>query len=182
MIKPLNIEDELLQRANKVLDTIGLDIESVVRMTLKRVVRDGGISFLISNVLQTENTGTELEQEEENTVRVNKTNAIVRFKECGCFISKNATFASSNRATNNYWANPTFDVLDQDWYLILHDRQKKELHLFSIPVGAIKASELVCRNDREDRVDLQIFYNDPTYTDSRSKMSFKKYLVKTINY
>lgn len=183
MSKTVFIDDELMQSASKVLDTIGLDVDSVVRMTLKRVIRDGGISFLIANSSLTEQQTIEVTtNEDENTVRVNKTNAVVRFKENGCFVSKNITFASSNRATNNYWANPPFEVLKQDWYLILHDRQKRELHLFMIPVGAVTASDLVCRNDREDRVDLQIYYNDPTYTDSRSKISFSKFLVKSIGY
>ena len=137
---------------------------------------------MVTNVPQAEDAVPSATQKEECTVRVNKSNAVVRFKEHGCTISKNVTFASSNRATNNYWANPPFDVLKQAWYLILHDRQKRELHLFEVPVGAVDAAKLVCRNDREDRVDLQIYYNDPTYTDSRSKMSFAKFLVKSITY
>ena len=137
---------------------------------------------MVTNVPQAEDTVLNDTQEEEAVVRVNKSNAVVRFKEYGCAISKNVTFASSNRATNNYWANPPFDVLKQDWYLILHDRQKRELHLFAVPAGAVDAAELVCRSDREDRVDLQIYYNDPTYTDSRSKVSFAKFLVKSILY
>ena len=183
MSKAVYVDDDLINGATKVLDTIGLDVDSVVRMALKRVARDGGISFLIANQTKADQPIAEvITEEEENTIRVNKTNAVVRFKESGFFVSKNATFASSNRATNNYWANPPFDVLKQDWYLILHDRQKKELHLFLIPSGAIMASELVCRNDREDRVDLQIYYNDPTYTDSRSKISFSKFRLKSIQY
>ena len=182
MEKMIRADNELIERASEVLDTIGLDVESVIRMTLKRIIREGGISFMVSNVTQVENAVINTTQEEEHAVRVNKSNAVVRFKEYGCTISKNVTFASSNRATNNYWANPPFDVLKQDWYLILHDRQKRELYLFEVPAGAVNAAELVCRNDREDRVDLQIYYNDPTYTDSRSKVSFAKFLVKSIEY
>lgn len=183
MSKTVFIDDELMQCASNVLDTIGLDVDTVVRMTLKRVVRDGGISFLIANAVPADQQIFEaITNEDENKIRVNKTNAVVRFRESGCFVSKNATFASNNRATNNYWANPPFEVLKQDWYLILHDRQKRELHLFMIPAGAVMASDLVSRNDREDRVDLQIYYNDPTYTDSRSKISFSKFLVKSIQY
>ena len=183
MSKTVFVDDSLMREAASVLDTIGLDVDSVVRMTLKRVVRDGGISFLIANSAPMNQQITEVTtDEDDSTIRVNKTNAVVRFKENGCFVSKNTTFASSNRATNNYWANPPFEVLKQDWYLILHDRQKRELHLFMVPAGAVEARDLVCRNDREDRVDLQIYYNDPTYTDSRSKISFSKFHIKSIGY
>ena len=183
MSKTVFIDDELMQSASKVLDTIGLDVDSVVRMTLKRVIRDGGISFLIANSSPTEQQTIEVTtNEDENTVRVNKTNAVVRFKENGCFVSKNTTFASSNRATNNYWANPPFEVLKQDWYLILHDRQKRELHLFMIPANAISSQQMVCRFDQKEKIDLQICYNDPTYTDNRSKLSFAKYRIKSISY
>ena len=104
------------------------------------------------------------------------------FRERGYLLSRNTTFASNNRTTSHYWANPSFDTLEDDWYLILHDRQNQELHLFKIKAGAIDASELVCRNDRKDRIDLQIYYNDPTYRDSRSKLSFSKFLIADIVY
>lgn len=182
MKKIITIDGELAKQAAGVLNAIGLDVETVVRMTLKRVVRDGNISFLVAGALPPENSVIERAQEDDDTVHINKSIAVARFKEEGHFVSKNVTFASSNRATNNFWANPPFDVLDQDWYLILHDRQNKKLHLFRVPAGAVSALDLKSRNDREDRIDLQIYYNDPTYTDSRSKVSFAKYKVETIAY
>ena len=102
MSKTVFIDDDLMQEASKVLDTIGLDVDTVVRMSLKRVIRDGGIAFLIANSSPVDQPMSEtITDEDENAVRVNKTNAVVRFKENGCFVSKNTTFASSNRATNN---------------------------------------------------------------------------------
>ena len=49
MSKAVYVDDDLINGKTKVLDTIGLDVDSVVRMALKRVARDGGISFLIAN-------------------------------------------------------------------------------------------------------------------------------------
>ena len=90
-------------------------------------------------------------------------------------ITRNNTFASKNRASNFYWANPQFDVLEQDWYLILNDWYKKELHLFRTPAYALAANALASRSDNEDKIDLQIIYNDSTFTDSRSKISFANF-------
>ena len=38
------------------------------------------------------------------------------------------------------------------------------------------------RKDKTDLIDIQIYCDDNTFTDSRSGISFAKWLVKTINY
>lgn len=108
--------------------------------------------------------------------------AVNLFKSKGFTTSRNTTFSSKNKASNCYWANPLFESLKQDWYLILNDWHKNELHLFKIPVHTLTENDLVCRADNEDKIDLQIAYNDITFTDNRSKISFAKFLVTTISY
>lgn len=65
---------------------------------------------------------------------------------------------------------------------ILNDWIKGELHLFMIPAHAIDRRFMVSRVDLREKIDLQIGYNDPTFTDTRSKQSFAKYLVMSIRY
>ena len=163
-----------------------MDAGAVAKMALKRVVRDGGISFLVADVPKIEvhapvemipTTSADME-----TGRINKSAATNLFRRNGVSTNNNVTFASKNKAGNYYWANPLFDALKQDWYLILNDWIKKELHLFKIPAQSLKESDLVSRSDNEEKIDLQIAYNDATFTDGRSKVSFADFLIKSISY
>lgn len=186
MANSIYIEEQLLQDAEQILEKLGLDASTVAKMALKRVVRDGGISFLIADLPKIEvepvsvpsiPVAVTVEQG-----RITKSAAASLFKNKGFPPSHNLTFASKNKAGNYYWANPLFDVLKQDWYLILNDWIKRELHLFKIPVHALKENDLISRSDNDEKIDLQIAYSDTTFTDSRSKISFAKFLVTTTSY
>ena len=50
MANAIYIEEQLLQDAEQILEKLGLDTSTVAKMALKRVVRDGGISFLIADL------------------------------------------------------------------------------------------------------------------------------------
>lgn len=104
------------------------------------------------------------------------------FFEKGHNISTNYTFSSENETSHVFWANPSYTVLRENWYLILNDKTKHVLNLFMIPADEIKRHELVMRNDNQNLIDLQIAYNDSTFTDNRSKKSFKPYFVDRISY
>jgi len=186
MTNVIHIEDSLLHEAQQVLDNLGLDVGTVTKIALKRIVRDGGISFLIADMPKIEIDSTSVDptsiSANADHSRITKSIASNLFKSKGYATNRNVTFASKNKASNFYWANPLFDALEQDWYLILNDWINKDLHLFKIPVHALKASDLVSRSDNENKIDLQIVYNDITFTDSRSKISFAPFLVKSISY
>ena len=180
------IEEQLRQDAEQILEKLGLDANTVAKMALKRVVRDGGISFLIADLpkIEVEPTVTSAVPAIMNAAqsRITKSAAANLFKSKGYTTNNNVTFSSKNKAGNYYWANPLFEVLNQDWYLILNDWINRELHLFKIPVHALKENDLVSRSDNDKKVDLQIAYNDTTFTDSRSKISFAKFLIMTVSY
>ena len=186
MENTIYVDEQLLRNAERILEEIGLDASAVAKMALKRVVRDGGISFLVTDVPRIEiqtpvETVAQIPVVEE-TGRINKSAAVNLFRRNSVYTNNNVTFASKNKAGNYYWANPLFDALKQDWYLILNDWIKKELHLFKIPAHALKESDLVSRSDNEEKIDLQIAYNDVTYTDGRSKVSFDRFHIKSISY
>lgn len=98
----------------------------------------------------------------------------------GIYVSKDFTKAKKNSSENLYWANPNKKKLLSDWWLVLVDYPVKALHCFMIPANSIKCNELKYRSN--GRIDLQIYYNDSEFTDSRSKISFRRWLVQTIKY
>ena len=55
-------------------------------------------------------------------------------------------------------------------------------NLFVIPAHTIAAQSLICRADKPYQIDLHIMYDDPSFTDTRSKMSFAKFLTQSIKY
>ena len=186
MANVIYVDEQLLREAEQILETIGLDASVVAKMALKRVVRDGSISFLVADVPKIEiQTPAEIAPTSsvvEEAGRINKSAAVNLFRRNGVYTNNNVTFASKNKVGNYYWANPLFEAIKQDWYLILNDWKKKELHLFKIPAHTFKESDLVPRSDNEEKIDLQIAYNDTTFTDGRSKVSFADFLVKSISY
>lgn len=182
MPKFLTLETKLVKEVEPILDDLGIEIETVIKMALKRIVRDKNISFLTSTIndnstIQLAHATGSVKEE-----RISKNRAIALFSAHGIRFNRNVTFASKNRAAYNYWANPYFFALNEDWYIILNDWIKRELHLFMIPAHAILPQQMVCRIDKPEMIDLQICYSDPTFTDNRSKLSFVKYLVRSIPY
>lgn len=183
----LDIDEKLLTQANSVLENVGMDIQTIVKVLLTRVVKEGSIIFLFS---QNAPEASRVLKEQENNSNVNepfnfkmtKSRAKRLFESAEIKITDKVTFASKNRAVANYWANPSLDVLKTESSLILNDVVRKKLILFIIPANAIKETELKKRRDKPDLIDLQIAYNDNTYTDTRSGYSFSKYFIKEIDY
>lgn len=182
MPKIIALDSQLVKSVEPILNDVGIDLDTVLKMTLKKIARDKDISFLMAKQPDVPAANTVTPTALVSDDRISKGRAIALFEAQGFRVNRNVTFASKNRSAYNYWANPYFFALDNDWYLILNDWQKKELHLFLISARSIHPDSMVCRIDQKDKIDLQICYNDPTYTDNRSKISFAKYLLKSIRY
>lgn len=179
-------EDFYIDAKNIVLEE-GLDIDTVVNIFFKKIVKEGSIGFLFGRKDNEVNTPNSVSQSVnvrgplfDN--RMTKSIAKRLFMDKGFKIGDNCVFASENSSTHIFWANIHYSVLSQNWSLILNDKSKKILHLLSIPAGEFNADDLVMRADKPEIIDLQIAYNDPTFTDNRSRLSFSKYLVESINY
>ncbi len=183
-------EKELIREVEAILDDIGLDMQTVTRITLKRIARERSAAFLLAGGSASEpqqaakSAGKEKDAaiQPDGRVKMTKNKAVALFRQKGITLSRNTTFSSKNNSTHIYWANPNFQVLKSDWNLILNDWVHRQLHLFIIPANKIAASSLVGRADSPDLIDLQIAPDDPTYTDNRSKMSFCNYFIKTVTY
>ena len=186
----IEVQEDTLDQATGVLEDLGLEVESAVRMFLKRVVKEQSVAFVLpsANAISVSQPVVErVASQTTETVKVDrgemrKTLAVKMFKERGRYIDKNVTYSSKNRTTYNYWSNPNFAVLEEDWTLILNDWVNQKLYLFRIPRHSIPASELVGRNDQPDLIDIQILEDNPNFVDRRSGFSFKIFLVDEIQY
>ena len=118
-----------------------------------------------------------------NYSKITKSEAINLFMGRGFYIRRNITFASENKSSSkHFWANPNVRYLRDDWWLILNDISKRTLHLFFIPANSINSNSMYLRSDKPDLIDMQINYNDKTFTDSRSYISFENWLKDSIKY
>lgn len=97
---------------------------------------------------------------------------------------RNISFSSKNdsQLTDIYWSNPPVDALTKDWDIILNDWVNRKLYVFRVPAYRIPTNALRVRSDQPRKIDLQIYYGDPTFTDSRSGVRFHEFLQMEIPY
>jgi antitoxin component of RelBE/YafQ-DinJ toxin-antitoxin module len=190
----ISIDDSVIDSVQRVIEPFGVDIEMVIKILLNRISKEKNLDFLLANVRMKEDTITFKEETvdvkksisepiEKNTVRdMRKALAISIFRGKSVTFNGNITFASKNRTANNYWANPSFEALEIEWFLILNDWINRVLYLFKVPSGAISQEELISRADNNNQIDLQILYNDTNFRDTRSNYIFKRFLIMSENY
>ena len=204
----IHIEDEkCFNQANSVLKEINIDMTSVVNILLNKIISEKSIDFLIADSKKilddlkennniyihvinhdkskTNNTKTYYSENKHYSKanNANKFDAIKLFRDKGYYLyNRNTTFASKNDTAYIYWANPDVKLLKDDWFLILNDNIKNKYYLFKIPKGELKFWDFKLRADQNNKIDLQIIYNDNYFTDSRSKIEFRKYLIDEATY
>jgi len=190
----ISIEDSIIDSVQQVIEPLGFDVEIVIKILLNRISRENNLSFLLANDGGRTIFKTNLREPEEGkkvhnetskgeTVRdMTKALAISIFRSKGVMLNRNTTYASKNRTAYNYWANPPYECLLSDWYLILNDWEKRELHLFKVPSDTISQEELVARADKYNQIDLQILYNDTNFRDTRSNFLFKQFHILSEKY
>lgn len=199
----ISVDEEILAQATPVIEDMGLTLSSAIQVFLKKVAREQSIDFVLirrdlpfSPAPSPEQSINEKEEPArgaypaptvESAIKTDrgemrKRLAVNMFRAKGATLYGTITFSSKNRTTFNYWSNPNFDYLNEDWSLILNDWINRKLYLFQIPRNSISYTELVGRNDQPNLIDLQIYENDPNFTDMRSGYSFKRFLVDEIDY
>lgn len=184
----LYVDEELFEKANSIMDSIGMDIDTIVRVLLKRLVKEKNMVFLFNQNIETLNSTAamqvdiDINKEGLDTNKMTKNKAIRLFKSEGIEFNETVVFASKNRAVSNYWANPPFELLKEGFVLILNDTIRKKLYLFQIPAYAISESDLTPRKDKPELIDLQIRYDDSSFMDGRSKVKFLNFLRKSVDY
>ena len=190
MIKEIQIGEETLSKADKVLAEEGVDIDTAINMFLKKIVRENSVGFLFyreDKIPQQNINKTSYDYDLKKTefltgTKMTKSLAKRLFLSKGINVTDDCYFASENSATHVFWANINNDILTQNWGIILNDKSKRVIYLFKIPSHEFGKDDFVMRADKPQMIDLQIAYNDPTFTDNRSHISFKPYFVDKITY
>ncbi len=189
----LELNSEMFYQCKELAEDIGLSMEGVFNMFLKKLLNEGDWSFLfkspkinhekkiIANEVAICNNNEVITCNNDN-VTMTKSKAIRLLKSKNIDVKHVVTYASKNKSSDFYWANPNFEVLDDNWTLILNDWIDRKLIVFNIPLHSIRPEQFKARADKEQLIDLQISYKDSTYTDSRSEFSFLKYFVDIITY
>lgn len=119
---------------------------------------------------------------QKNIIKISKKQAKQLITNEGVNIRGHITFSSENSGVYKYWANPSINYIYNDWWLILNDVDHRILYTFFIPANSIRETDIVVRADKPELIDLQINYDDDFFMDSRSKIYFHKWLIKTIKY
>ena len=123
-----------------------------------------------------------LKNEKQSVVKISKSHAIHILRNEGLSVSGQITFSSQNSGGCKYWANPSVSYIFNDWWLILNDIDNRVLNVFFIPANSIQDEDIVVRADKPELIDIQINYGDDSFLDSRSKIKFRDWLVKSIGY
>ncbi len=125
--------------------------------------------------------GNTVVEEQQNTNKITKSDAIRLFNQSGVAIPKQCTFASLNKNGQYYWANPDVGVLLSDWWFILNDTVNHKLYCFMVPGNTYHESQLYHRLDKYV-IDFNVLYREDSFIDRRSRIDFKTWLVKSITY
>jgi hypothetical protein len=155
---------------------------SIIENINIRISRKGNEIIQQSNLplFSTKNTINQTQNITENVLSPSEARRIC--EKNGLNISGNITFATKNKSSNHYWANPDISYLLSTWWFLLNDNIKRELHVFKIPGNSIDKDKVIVRNDKPNRIDLQIKYGDNYFEDNRSKIQFEQWFIKTISY
>jgi len=160
-------------------DEIVLSMIDKFDITIKRKEKHNLKQTQGNAFLQTDSSNS---QNIRNQGKEEKVKAIRLCKENGLNLNEIINFASQNNTTNKYWINPNINRLSQSWWLLLRDSNKNKLHVFNIPANSISKDHIKFRSDFDDKIDLQIIYDDKSFEDSRSGIKFVKWFIKTISY
>lgn len=183
----ISVDDNLKLEVEQIFDSEGLDLNTAINMFLKKVCKVGSIGFLFNNSDNSNNNNlhTQTLTQQVNNVEIDKMKKSIAkrlFENDGNVVYDNYVFSSENNSTHIFWANFHYKNLEHDLSLVLNDKTRKVIHLFNIPAKKFARQDFVMRADQPDVIDLQISYNDPTFTDNRSNNSFSPYLIKSLNY
>ncbi len=131
---------------------------------------------LISSVVNSTKNQREIREKKE---------ALLFLEANGITVGKQRNYAKRSDARAEFWINPQRTVVNSDWHLILNDQYACELIILFIPANSFvirtdKADGLVVRNDRPERIELNI--STETLVDRTSKQDFSKYEIARIKY
>lgn len=115
----------------------------------------------------------------DSSDKMTKTKAKKLFQKDGYPLYKNCTFASINKSSYCYWANPNPEFFKDNWSLLLHNQHKKRLYLLNIPQSSLSINDFYLKSGSIPN----LLINPDNLTDSGIKqINFSRYVVAEINY
>lgn len=196
----IKIDEQVYEQILKICQKENISFELSMQLYFIRVIENGSVIFTKNDsntaFFKVPNLVSDSKDplDDENLIikkrgsiklmenKMTKTLAKRLFWNKGQPLYPTVTFSSRNKSAFCYWSNPDLGVLCEDWSLILNDTDKGKLYLFNIPQNSIDEFEVKVRSDKQNLIDLQIMYDDPTFTDNRSGISFKEFFVDEIEY
>ena len=147
-----------------------------------------GINVFKKNKEQTKSQitlSTITEKTEEDRELRAKSETARFLKNKGIVLTKNFSYSKLQEKKNRFWINPKTSFLDEEWMLVLNNQVQKKIYVLKVPKNSFKCSldivgTLIVRKDKPYYIDLNI--DTDTFVDYRSKLSFKKFIIKEIDY
>jgi len=100
--------------------------------------------------------------------------------------NRNTIFSNQNNANDLWWFEPTYEKLESNFFLILHDKKDQVLFLFNISDPKEITKNKFRDRPEKGRVSIIIDSNDTfnfmDKSSGSSNINFSKYLIKTIKY
>lgn len=160
-----------------------IQIASYVYEAFVKVVEDENPDEVVEQLMREYITEkTTIKQPTEPTITNPKNGkgwAVQLAREAG-FLYNSPTYAKWTD-TQKYYMNPAPEKLDQDWMILLNDKDCCKLHIFVVPAGTLDISQFHRRKDTGD-LDIHI---DRDFIDSpreSAHVDFSKYFKQTIDY
>lgn len=166
----LEIDDESYNTFKDIVERSNKNINQTIMMLIKKTIKENNIDWLYG-----------IEYGEVSGKIIKKNNAIELFNKKGNRICTwNTTYATKTANYPLYWLNPRKKSLTNEWNVILNDNINQILYLFTIPLDVMLKFKR--RNDAKEVLDISVKYNDLNFTEEKSGISLRPYLIDYILY
>ena len=145
-----------------------------IKSTIEKLVRN-----YIKQQKSTKKHEEAIEDETCNKNEMTKKKAMALFSHKNYELHSCVTFASTNKTTGLFWANPNPEYIKQDWSFILNDKKKRKLYLLEISKNTFRSGDIPDRDNGRLHIVLDpntLRNNAPDQTD------FSPYKIAEISY
>lgn len=165
--------NDLLDGALLLLELIGINVFK--KQEIKTTTKDN----FINSTKNLFNLG--------NSSRLTKKQAIQILNDHEfTFNNAKISFSNLNFSSHLYWLNPSIQVLNCNWYIILNNPNKRKLIVIKIKPNTFctydenKKYRLYTRSDNPNRINLKI--KQESLIDIKSNVDFSRFISTTLEY
>ena len=150
-----------------------VEVENI-KSTIEKLVRN-----YIKQQKSTQKNEEAIEVETCNKNEMTKKKAVALFSHENCELHSCVTFASTNKTTGQFWANPNPEYIKHDWSFILNDKKKRKLYLLEISKNTFRSGDIPVRDNGR----LHIVLDPNTLINTApDKTDFRPYKIAEISY